>query len=131
MSILTLLRRCRHHRLLRYGVLALVTILAFCLLLPALLNKETALEIKLASEHGSLPDGFYVYQLLNGRGIKIKSITPARDSLIILLDTPEQALAAQRALKDDLKGDYSILPSDRQTTGHWLHKLNKPSASVS
>ncbi|NDL63575.1 EnvZ/OmpR regulon moderator MzrA [Acerihabitans arboris] len=114
----------------RSGLMATVALLALVLLLPALMTKETALEITLASERGSLPDGFYIYQRLDERGIRIKSITPARDSLIILLDSPEQALAAQHALEDLLPDNYSISRSRQYPRWHWLPYLHNGNAKV-
>ncbi|WP_410013389.1 EnvZ/OmpR regulon moderator MzrA [Sodalis sp. C49] len=114
----------------RAGLVATASLLVLILLLPALMTKETALEITLASERGSLPDGFYIYQRLDERGIRIKSITPARDSLIILLDTPEQALAAQRALEDLLPENYSVSRSRHYPRWHWLPYLHTGNARV-
>lgn len=115
----------------RSGLAATAALLVLILLLPALMTKETALEITLASERGSLPDGFYIYQRLDERGIRIKSITPARDSLIILLDTPEQALAAQHALEELLPENYSISRSRHYPHWRWLPYLHNVNARIS
>lgn len=109
----------------RSGLSAVIALVLVVLLMPAMLNRETALQITLASERGSLPDGFYIYQRLDERGIRIKSITPAKDSLVILLDTPEQALAAQTALKDLLPDNYSISRSRQYPRWLWLYCLNR------
>lgn len=114
----------------RSGLVATASLLALILLLPALMTKETALEITLASERGSLPDGFYIYQRLDERGIRIKSITPARDSLIILLDSPEQAVAAQHALEDLLPDNYQISRSRQYPRWHWLPYPHNANARV-
>ncbi len=114
----------------RSGLTALMALLIVSLLLPALFNKETALQITLASERGSLPDGFYIYQRLDERGIRIKSITPAKDSLIILLDSPEQASAAQIALQDLLPDTYRISHSRQYPRWLWLYCLNRNIANI-
>ncbi len=114
----------------RSGLTALLALLLVLLLLPALFNKETALQITLASERGSLPDGFYIYQRLDERGIRIKSITPAKDSLIVLLDSPEQASAAQIALQDLLPGAYRISHSRQYPRWLWLYCLNRDIAHI-
>ncbi|XBS69355.1 EnvZ/OmpR regulon moderator MzrA [Acerihabitans sp. KWT182] len=99
-------------------------------LLPALFTRETALQITLASEQEALPDGFYIYQRLNERGIKIKSITPAKDSLIILLDSPEQAPAAQATLEELLPNAYRISRSRQYPHWLWLYCLNKEASTL-
>ncbi|WP_213990844.1 EnvZ/OmpR regulon moderator MzrA [Sodalis sp. dw_96] len=114
----------------RSGLTALVALLFVLILLPVLFTKETALQITLASERGSLPDGFYIYQRLDERGIKIKSITPAKDSLIILLDSPEQASAAQTALEELLPDTYQISHSRQYPRWRWLYCLNRDMATL-
>jgi hypothetical protein len=110
---------------LRSGLTLIAALVAAALLLPALFTKEAALQITLASERGSLPDGFYIYQRLDERGIKVKSITPARDSLIIQLDSPDQATAAQSALQDLLPENYSISHCLHYSRWLWLYRLNQ------
>lgn len=114
----------------RATLLLVVPLLALALLSPVLLSKDTTLEITLASERGSLPDGFFIYQRLDERGIRIKSITPAKDSLVILLDSPEQALAAQHALEDLLPSDYYISRGRQFPRWHWLLYLRGESARL-
>ncbi|WP_413736892.1 EnvZ/OmpR regulon moderator MzrA [Sodalis sp. RH21] len=104
----------------RTGMVLLASVLALVLLLPLCLGNETSLEITLASEKGSLPDGFYIYQRLDERGIRIKSITPAKGSLVILLDSPEQAVEAQNALQDLLPSTYYISRSRQYPRWRWL-----------
>lgn len=103
---------------------------ALVLLMPALMPQETALEISLAGERGSLPDGFYIYQSLNERGIKIKSITPSKDSLVVMLDSSEQALAAQSALQELLPDDYAISRAPESPRWRWLKYWQNHSTSV-
>ncbi|MEH2920543.1 EnvZ/OmpR regulon moderator MzrA [Samsonia erythrinae] len=62
---------------------------------------ETVLHIK-PYNGVTLPDGFYVYQRLNEKGISIKSITPEQDSLIVRLASPEQSLVAKDVLRQSL-----------------------------
>ncbi|MEA9390388.1 EnvZ/OmpR regulon moderator MzrA [Acerihabitans sp. TG2] len=115
-----------------WRALLLVTacLLTLTLLLPVMLNHDTSLEITLANERGALPDGFYIYQSLDERGIRIKSITPAKDSLVILLESPEQALAAQNALRDLLPADYAISQRRQFYRWHWLTYLHDENAQL-
>lgn len=110
---------------LRSGLTLAAALVAAALLLPALFTKEAALQITLASERGSLPDGFYIYQRLDERGIRIKSITPAKDSLVIQLDSPEQANAAQSALEELLPENYRISHRLHYSRWLWLCRLNQ------
>ena len=114
----------------RSGLLTVVALLIVLMLLPALFTREIALQITPASERGSLPDGFYIYQRLDERGIRIKSITPAKDSLIILLDSPEQASAAQTALEEVLPDTYRVSHSRQYPRWLWLYCLNRDIATI-
>ncbi|QWA11842.1 EnvZ/OmpR regulon moderator MzrA [Sodalis ligni] len=114
----------------RSGLTAVMALLLVLVLAPALFTKETALQITLANERGSLPDGFYIYQRLDERGIRIKSITPAKDSLIILLDSPEQASAAQTALEDLLPETYRISHSRQYPRWRWLYCFNRDISAI-
>ncbi len=78
-------------------LLALASVLA-----PYILRTENELRIHVVQQGLSLPDGFYVYQRLDERGIRIKSITPEGDGLVIRLDSPEQQLLAREALENIL-----------------------------
>ncbi|ACT08326.1 conserved hypothetical protein [Dickeya chrysanthemi Ech1591] len=62
------------------------------------LPDEVMLHITPLHQGASLPDGFYIYQRLNERGIAIKSITPENDSIIVRLSSPEQGGAAKEIL---------------------------------
>lgn len=86
--------------------------------LPLLIKGDAALEITRTNARGSLPDGFSLYRILDGRGIKIKSITPAKDSVVIRLDSSEQALAAETVLQERLPERYAI--SRSKQFGPWL-----------
>lgn len=106
----------------RLGLLAVVVVVSLTLLLPTLCRDDSTLQITVARERGSLPDGFFLYQLLEDRGIRVKSITPAKDSMIIHLDTPEQAQAAQLVLQSHLPEGYAILKSRRYSAWQWLYR---------
>lgn len=89
--------RWQYALLLSLLLLALAAVLA-----PYILRTENELRIHAAQQGLSLPDGFYVYQRLDERGIRIKSITPEGDGLVIRLDSPEQQLLAREALENIL-----------------------------
>jgi 16S rRNA C1402 (ribose-2'-O) methylase RsmI len=59
-----------------------------------------------------MPDGFYLYQHLDQRGIRIKSITPDNGSLVVSLESPEQQQKAIEALQDILPSGYVIIASE-------------------
>ncbi|KAA9002825.1 EnvZ/OmpR regulon moderator MzrA [Affinibrenneria salicis] len=81
------------------GRLLLALLSVFALLqIPRLTQEETILHLCPLSQGAALPDGFYVWQQLNDHGIGIKSITPASDSLIVHLTSPEQSAAAREVL---------------------------------
>lgn len=93
------------------------------LLVPYILSTESELRIH-ATQHGlSLPDGFYVYQRLDERGIRIKSITPEGNALVIRLDSPEQQLLAREALKTILPPGYVIALKDPPVPSDWVRKF--------
>lgn len=72
-----------------YLVLPVVLLLlAVILLTPMIVQTESTLKIRPNQQGLSLPDGFYLYQHLNGRGIHIKSIIPENDSLVVSLEFP-------------------------------------------
>jgi len=77
------------------GLFALITL---CVA-PTLIQHETVVQIRVSHAGATLPDGFYLYQQLSAQGIRIKSITPAGDALIIHFDSEEQSLAAQKVLR--------------------------------
>ncbi|MBD9643706.1 MULTISPECIES: EnvZ/OmpR regulon moderator MzrA [Pantoea] len=77
------------------GALAL---LAICFV-PTLMQHETVVQIRVANSGTNLPDGFYLYQQLSAQGVRIKSITPSGDALVIHFENEEQSLAAQKVLK--------------------------------
>ncbi|MBS0881031.1 EnvZ/OmpR regulon moderator MzrA [Pantoea sp. JGM49] len=66
---------------------------------PSMLQHDTVVQIRVAHNGTNLPDGFYLYQQLSAQGVRIKSITPAGDALLIHFENEEQSLAAQKVLK--------------------------------
>ncbi|GBU13079.1 hypothetical protein AwEntero_16800 [Enterobacterales bacterium] len=81
------------------------------------------LQIRTAHAGQTLPDGFSVYQSLNERGIRIKSITPLQDGLIVQLDSQEQRLLAERALQDILPMGFSIKLCEPPKSPLWIQKF--------
>ncbi|NKI72975.1 EnvZ/OmpR regulon moderator MzrA [Dickeya sp. CFBP 2040] len=78
------------------------------------LPDEVTLHISPLRHGVPLPDGFYIYQRLNEKGIAIKSITPENDSIIVRLSLPEQTSAAREILSTALP--YTIVIA-QQTHG--------------
>lgn len=66
-------------------MIALALLALATLLVPCMVRTESELRIRASQQGLSLPDGFYVYQRLDERGIRIKSITPEGDGLVIRL----------------------------------------------
>ncbi|VTP67502.1 Modulator protein MzrA [Serratia rubidaea] len=97
----------------QYALIVALALLALCVFfLPAMVRTETELRIRSTQQGLSLPDGFYVYQRLDARGIRIKSITPEGDGLVIRLDSPQQQLLARETLQAILPPGYSIALSE-------------------
>lgn len=93
-------------------MIALALLALATLLVPCMVRTESELRIRASQQGLSLPDGFYVYQRLDERGIRIKSITPEGDGLVIRLDSPEQQLLAREALQTILPPGYHIALSE-------------------
>ncbi|MCS3406981.1 EnvZ/OmpR regulon moderator MzrA [Serratia sp. AKBS12] len=108
----------------QYSLMMALALLALTVLLvPAMMRTESELRIR-TNQHGlSLPDGFYVYQRLDERGIRIKSITPDGNGLVIRLDSPEQQLLAREALKTILPPGYIIALSETPAPTQWVRKF--------
>ncbi|PLR50804.1 modulator protein [Chimaeribacter arupi] len=93
------------------------------LALPRGNSQENALSIR-PERHGlTLPDGFFVYQNLDQRGIRIKSITPEKDTLIIRLASPQQQQAAREALSVILPQGYIVEQRAVSAEQTWVKKL--------
>lgn len=101
--------------------LALVALAA--VLVPYIVRTESELRIGVAQQGLSLPDGFFVYQHLDERGIRIKSITPEADSLVVRLDSPEQQLLAREALQNILPPGYTIALSETTAPSRWVREF--------
>ena len=77
------------------GALALLAVI----IVPSLMQHDTVVKIRVAHSGTNLPDGFYLYQQLSAQGVRIKSITPSGDALVIHFENEEQSLAAQKVLR--------------------------------
>ena len=102
------------------GVLALVAV-SFA---PTLLNHETVVKIRVANSGTPLPDGFYLYQQLSAQGVRIKSITPAGDALVIHFEHEEQSLAAQKVLRRLLPQGFVV------AAGHQASQQNQDASRL-
>ncbi|AVJ19409.1 EnvZ/OmpR regulon moderator MzrA [Serratia rhizosphaerae] len=108
----------------QYALIIALALLALSVFfLPAMVRTETELRIRSTQQGLSLPDGFYVYQRLDARGIRIKSITPEGDGLVIRLDSPQQQLLARETLQAILPPGYTIALSELPAPSHWIRKL--------
>ncbi|MDN0122104.1 EnvZ/OmpR regulon moderator MzrA [Yersinia aleksiciae] len=96
-----------------YLILPVTALLLTALLFtPIILRTESALKIRPNQQGLSVPDGFYLYQHLDQRGIRIKSIIPEKDSLVVNLESPEQQKEAIEVLQDILPSGYIIVSSE-------------------
>ncbi|ATA22469.1 MULTISPECIES: EnvZ/OmpR regulon moderator MzrA [Gibbsiella] len=101
--------------------LALVLLAGF--LLPRMMRTESELHIRANHQGLSLPDGFFVYQRLDERGIRIKSITPEGDGLVVRLDSPEQQGLARETLQAVLPPGYTIALSKSPVPPLWVREF--------
>ncbi|WP_312239460.1 EnvZ/OmpR regulon moderator MzrA [Pantoea sp.] len=109
------------------GMLVLLTVI----LTPTMLRHETAVKIRVAHAGTPLPDGFYLYQQLTAQGIRIKSITPAGNALVIHFDSEEQSLAAQKVLRRLLPDGYVVAQMDSADRQPWLNSTDPSRQSLS
>lgn len=93
-------------------------------------QSNITLQIRPARAGQTLPDGFFVYQSLNERGIRIKSITPLQDGLIVQLDSSEQRLMAERALQDILPMGFSIKLCEPPKSPLWMQKFGSDQLKI-
>ncbi|MGB9095547.1 EnvZ/OmpR regulon moderator MzrA [Erwinia sp.] len=98
--------------------------------IPTLFRNDTALQIRASRQGTTLPDGFYVYQRLNAEGIRIKSITPDNDSLVIRFDTEEQSMAAEKVLHQLLPYGFDIGQMDPSGSSQLMNRLSLRKQSV-
>ncbi|HHL2565321.1 TPA: EnvZ/OmpR regulon moderator MzrA [Yersinia enterocolitica] len=119
--------RCRFGRpVWHYLILPVTTLLLAALLFtPIIMRTESALKIRPNQQGLSLPDGFSLYQHLDQRGIRIKSITPENDSLVVSLESPEQQQEAITALQDILPSGYVIVSSESKKRQRLLPAFRK------
>lgn len=75
---------------------------------PSLFHDDNALQIRAVHQGIALPDGFYVWQQLNEKGIHIKSIIAENNSLVIRFETQEQSVAAEKVLRKLLPSGFNI-----------------------
>lgn len=109
-------------------LLCLLVVITIALFGPVLLNREASLQIRVSHQGTALPDGFYVWQSLNARGIQLKSITPAPDSLIINFESYEQSIEAQKALQQIFPYGFIVARTNNKPAEKWLQKVGlKPS----
>ena len=114
-------------RLLPRATLFVASLLVLTLavtLLPTWLQYESTLQIRTQQQGGSLPDGFYVYQNLHAQGIRIKSITPDRNTLVIKLDSPEQGEAAEKVLRQLLPYGFDIARQEGNDVTRFVNRLS-------
>lgn len=99
-------------RMLPWLAVTLLVVIALCVT-PSLLRHDTVVQIRVSHSGAPLPDGFYLYQQLTAQGIRIKSITPAGDSLVIHFDNEEQSIAAQKVLRRLLPNGFVVAQQDQ------------------
>lgn len=105
----------------QYALIFTLSLLALAtVLMSGMMRTENELSIRVTQQGLSLPDGFYIYQRLNERGIHIKSITPEGNGLVIRLDSPEQQRLASEALHTILPSGYTIALSESPVPSHWV-----------
>ncbi|WON76519.1 EnvZ/OmpR regulon moderator MzrA [Serratia sp. UGAL515B_01] len=120
----------RHTRWQYVLLLALALLALIIVLVPFMIRTESELRIRVEQQGLLLPDGFYVYQRLDERGIHIKSITPENDGLLIRLDSPRQQLLAREALQTILPPGYIIALSESQTPNLWVPGFAPPKLNL-
>jgi len=93
-------------------------------------HTSNALQIRPVRAGVALPDGFYVYQSLNQRGIRIQSITPVQDGLVVELDSSEQRILAERALQDILPRGFSVRLCEPPRHPLWMQKITRDQLKI-
>jgi len=86
---------------------------------------DNALQISSSQAGQELPDGFYLYQGLNQRGISVQSITRENNMLVVALSSPAQRQQAQNALKQILPVGYEINISTQPQSTEWVDKFTR------
>ncbi|MEY8711712.1 hypothetical protein A9B99_14550 [Mangrovibacter phragmitis] len=116
-----------HHLTNNRAHLAIVALLLICastVFWAATRKPDTTLEIRPAQAGATIPDGFFVWHHLDANGIRVKSITPDNNKLVIKFDSNVQSEAAARVLSATLPHGYVITPRQEPTPfDHWLARL--------
>ncbi|MBJ7222552.1 MULTISPECIES: EnvZ/OmpR regulon moderator MzrA [unclassified Brenneria] len=123
------LRRYYPKKIWRILLLVTLPILALTLT-PHRSPDEAMLHIKPLHHGAALPDGFYIYQQLNEHGIAIKSITPAQDSLIVRLVSPEQSIEAREVLRVSLPKVNITAQQTTKPASFWQQKLTQKQSNL-
>ncbi|WP_029590361.1 EnvZ/OmpR regulon moderator MzrA [Franconibacter pulveris] len=106
-----------------------VTLVAAAVAISALLflamqKQESTLEIRAAAQGAVIPDGFSVWHHLDANGIRFKSITPQKDTLLIKFDSSDQSAAAREVLYRTLPRGFIIAQQDEDApVPGWLNRL--------
>lgn len=112
---------CHLRTALLFGVIAIASLTIW----SGMPSKDTTIEISVARQGNSLPDGFYVWHHLDAHGIRFKSITPQNNNLLITFASSAQSEAAKEVLYRALPGGYVIdqQESNSQNAMTWLSIL--------
>lgn len=112
---------CHLRTALLFGVIAIASLTIW----SGMPSKDTTIEISVARQGNSLPDGFYVWHHLDANGIRFKSITPQNNNLLITFSSSAQSDAAKEVLYRALPGGYVIdqQESNNQNAMTWLSIL--------
>jgi hypothetical protein len=120
-------KQIKFQRLPWQWALCLMVLLAIVgmITLPRTNNHDNALQIRPTRPGQTLPDGFFVYQRLDQQGIRIKSITPEEDTLVVRLESPDQRIQAQEALRTILPMGYIVSQCNAVESINWVRKLTR------
>ena len=112
---------CHLRTALLFGVIAIASLTIW----SGIPSKESTIEISVARQGNSLPDGFYVWHHLDAHGIRFKSITPQNNNLLITFSSIAQSEAAKEVLYRALPGGYVIDQQEgsNQNAATWLSIL--------
>ncbi|MEC5342757.1 EnvZ/OmpR regulon moderator MzrA [Brenneria populi] len=114
-----------------WRIVLLVAVPLFALMLvPHRSQDEAQLHIQPLYQGAALPDGFYIYQRLNERGIAIKSITPAEGSLIVRLASPAQSAEARNILRTSLPKASITTQQTINPPPFWQQKLTQKQSNL-
>ncbi|CAK9886099.1 MAG: Modulator protein MzrA [Candidatus Erwinia impunctatus] len=91
-------------------ILVLVSVAVLYSLSPFCLKTESTLRILATQPSATPPDGFYVYQQLNEKGVALKSITPGDHSLLIKFDSEAEGEKAEKILHSMFPHEFTVSP---------------------